>query len=239
MVTRIPTIMAFCLAISLLASAAPVATISRIEGNGSVLRKGSTDWRPARPSMPLEIGDQIYTREESFVELRYQNGAVVRMDEKSKITIEYCADGTIKSRSSIGAVWVNMKKLTTATKSFEVSSPTATAAIRGTIFELSSAKDSSTSVAVYDGKVAVGPTDDLKNKIKQEKKEAKVEEPQEVGGPEEIPGPYEVPLETWQTIVAGQQISIKSDGKFAKEPIDTATANAFTRKNERLDKEIK
>ncbi|MDD5674684.1 MAG: FecR family protein, partial [Chitinivibrionales bacterium] len=219
-------------------AAGPVATISRIEGNASILRKGATDWRNARPNMTLAVGDQVYTREESFVELHYDNGAILRMDEKSKVTIEYCSQGTIKSRSSIGSVWVNMKKLTTPTKSFEVSSPTATAAIRGTIFELSSGKDSLTDVAVYDGKVAVGPTDSLSSKIKREKKEAKVEEPQEVPGPEEIPGPFEVPLEQWQTIIAGQKISVRSDGKFATSAIDTAAANSFVRKNKQLDKEL-
>jgi hypothetical protein len=230
---------ALCLAGALVAAAAPVATISKIEGVASIMRKGSTDWRNARPNMTMEVGDQIYTREESFVELHYANGAVVRMDEKSKVTVEYCSAGTIKSRSSVGAVWVNMKKLATPTKSFEVSSPTATAAIRGTVFQMNAAADSSTSVAVYDGKVAVGPTDDLKGKLKQEKKEAAVSDPQEVNGPEEIPGPYEVSLDQWQSIVAGQQISVRKDGKFATEKIDAAAASAFTKKNEQLDKDIK
>ena len=115
-----------------------------------------------------------------------------------------------------GKIWANIKKLGQRNYDFEVTSSTATAAIRGTIFRMDEL-DSSTVVSVYDGKVAVGPGADLKE---QYKTNAKTLERKEVSGPKEVPGPYEVSLMDWVNIVKGHRISIKRDGKFAQEKID-------------------
>lgn len=225
------------------AGAESVAKITSIEGTASVLRKSAADWRNAKPGTPLEVGDQVYTREESFAEIRYAAGAVLRMDEKTKVTIEASSEKTVKTKSAIGSVWVNMQKLISTGKSFEVSTPTAVAAIRGTVFDMSYTPDSASYVAVFEGRVAVGPSDSLKKKLEQEKMEKpkpKIEEPVEVPGPEEIPGPYEVSLEQWRTIVAGQKISVRKDGKFAQEKIDMTAVEKekFVKKNLEMDKEL-
>jgi len=39
-----------------------VARVTRIEGTVSIMRNGSAEWRAAKPSTPLEVGDQVYTR---------------------------------------------------------------------------------------------------------------------------------------------------------------------------------
>ena len=128
-----------------------------------------------------------------------------------------------------------MRKLVSAGKEFEVSTPTAVAAIRGTVFDFSYTPDSASYVSVFEGKVAVGPSEELKKKLEQEKKKApaRTEKPVEVNGPEEIPGPYEVSLEQWRTIVAGQKIMVRSDGKFAQEKMDmkAVSKEKFVKKN--------
>jgi hypothetical protein len=219
-----------------------VAKIATFEGTVQVMKKGAADWKNARPGMPLEVGDQVYTQAESFAEIRYAIGTVLRMDEKTKVTLESSSEKTVKSKSAIGTVWVNMRKLVSTGKEFEVSTPTAVAAIRGTVYNMSTAADSASDVSVYEGKVAVGPSDDLKKKLEQEKKKAaaRTEKPVEVPGPEEIPGPYEVSLEQWRTIVAGQKIVVRNDGKFAQEKFDAKAAAkiAFVKKNLALDVEL-
>jgi hypothetical protein len=222
-------------------NAESVAKITTFEGSVSVLKKGAADWRDAKPGTPLEVGDQVYAREESFAEIRYSIGTVLRMDEKTKVTIEESSEKTIRTKSALGSVWVNMRKLISTGKQFEVSTPTAVAAIRGTVFDLSYTPDSASYVNVFEGKVAVGPSDDLKKQLEQGKKKApKMQEPVEVPGPEEIPGPYEVSLDQWRTIVAGQKISVRKDGKFAQEKMDMAAAEKekFVKKNLDLDKEL-
>jgi hypothetical protein len=222
-----------------LAGAQGIAKVKEIEGSLSLMRGGATEWREAKPNMPLKIGDQLYTREESFGVIEYANGAILRMDEKTKIVIAAADDKGTKTANNVGEVWVNMRKLVTKGSEFELSSPTATAAIRGTVFQMSCGQDSSTDVAVYTGKVAVGPSDQLKQNLQQEKK-SHMDEPTEVPGPEEIPGPFEVSLEEWHTIVANQKISVRKDGKFATEKFapEEAQKDAFVKKNLEMDKKM-
>ena len=151
----------------------------------------------------------------------------------NKVTIdEVTARGT-KSSTPIGNIWANMRKLTMSKKEFELSSPTATAAIRGTVFHMNTKKDSSTDVSVYKGKVSVGP-----NKEKQKKKPAQPTGRHEIQGPTEIPGPYEVTLDQWRMIVAGQMISVNKEGKYSEKKFDAdkAAQDDFVKKNLELDR---
>ncbi len=223
-------------------SAEKAAEITMLEGEASVLRDGSSEWREARNDMPLMEGDALYSREESFVEVRYANGAIVRLGEETKIIIKESTEKKSSTNTLLGKIWVNMKKLISRDKDFELSSPTAVAAIRGTKFRMDTRKDSSTDVRVFSGEVAVGPSDKDTSKSREDndnegKEGEKVEDPHEVPGPEEVPGPYEVPLEEWRSIVAGQMISVRSDGMFAEKEIDEE--DSFTKRNKELDKKEK
>ncbi len=213
------------------------AKIKRIEGKTSVLRKGAENWINARVNMPLNTGDAVYTRKESFVEIVYESGAILRMDEETKIRIEEVTSKGSKTKTPIGNIWANMQKLLSSRKDFELSSPTATAAIRGTVFNMNTKQDSSTDVSVYKGKVSVGPS---KTPKKEDEKPAEPQDRYEVPGPEEIPGPYEVTLEEWRMIVSGQMISVNKDGKYSEQEfdMDEAAKDDFVKKNLELDKQL-
>ncbi|MBD3418814.1 MAG: hypothetical protein GF398_01730 [Chitinivibrionales bacterium] len=242
LMNKLPVILLSILAVALPAQDAmrAAAKVTRLEGTASMMRNGGGKWRPVRPGMAVKQGDQLYTRAESFVELKYENGAVVRMDENTKVTIESATATEAETKTGIGNVWVNMKKIASGSKKFEITSPTAVAAIRGTAFTMQTDRDSSSSVSVYNGKVAVGPSDELKKWQQQQKPKPPRQEPVEVPGPEEVPGPYEVSLEAWTTIVAGQRILIRKDGKFAKESIsmEQKGQSNFVQKNLKLDREM-
>jgi len=216
------------------------ARIKSIEGVVTILRKGETQWRNAQVNTALSVGDEVYTREESFAEVTYNSGAVLRMAEKTKIIIKESTAKGSKTETPIGSIWVNMKKMFSKKSEFELRTPSATAAIRGTVFGLNAAADSSTDVSVYNGTVAVGPGSSFVEKNGKE-----IPPPSsatyEVQGPQEIPGPYEVTLEHWRSIVAGQMISVNKDGKFSEkkfDPAKAAAASAFVKKNQALDKAI-
>jgi hypothetical protein len=83
--------------------------------------------------------------------------------------------------------------------------------------------DSTTRVAVYDGQVDVGPTDDLRRQLQQQQRP--VGPPVQVPGPTQIPGPYQVSLEQWVRLVQGYQIEVRNNGRYAKTQIDS-TAEA-------------
>lgn len=228
-----------CLLLQPATAADIIARIVRIEGSLTIMKAGSTEWRDAKPSMPLCIGDQLYTREESFAEIRYIAGTILRMDERTKITLEVSSEKIVKTRGGVGDVWINMKKLMSRGGEFQVSTPTAVAAIRGTVFRMNTAVDSTSRVSVYDGKVAVNLSDELAHKLSRARLAQPIEKPVEVPGPEEIPGPFEVSLEQWREIVAGQEIAIRKDGKFSQEKFDpiAAAREKFVKKNLERDKE--
>ena len=212
-----------------------VAKIKRFEGAVSVLKKGAEKWREARVNMPLNTGDAVYAREESFAEIVYSSGALLRMDEDSKIIIEEATENSVKTSTTVGNVWANMRKLVSSKKEFELSSPTATAAIRGTVFQMEANADSSTDISVFQGTVAVGPGTGARQQPSTGPADIV-----EVPGPQEIPGPYEVSLDQWRMIVAGQMISVNKQGKFSEKKFDAAKAakDDFVKKNLELDKEL-
>lgn len=214
------------------------ARIKRIEGKISIMREGADKWREARVNTVLKKGDQLYTREESFAEIVYTTGAVLRMDENTKIVIDEITEKGHKTSTPVGNIWVNMKKLLSKKSEFELRSPTATAAIRGTVFQMTTDKDTTTDVSVYKGKVAVGPGS--KHEKRGEEKKMPPQERYEVEGPTEVPGPYEVTLEHWRMIVSGQRISVKKDGKYSQEEFDFGKVQEddFVKKNLDLDKEL-
>jgi hypothetical protein len=185
--------------------------------------------------MPLGEGDAVYSRKESFAEIVYSSGAILRMDEDTKIIIKKVTGKKSTTATPLGNVWANMRKLVVSKKEFDLESPTATAAIRGTVFQMNTDRDSSTDVSVYEGKVAVGPS-----KKREVKKPAGPKGRHEVPGPHEIPGPYEVSLQQWRTIVAGQMISVNKEGKYSEKKIDMKKAKEddFVKKNLELDKEV-
>ncbi|MFP4681120.1 MAG: FecR domain-containing protein [Chitinispirillaceae bacterium] len=209
----------------------PQAQISRINGEAKITRKGSSRSRSVRINMPVAVGDKISSGKESMVEITFKKGEVVRMDENSILKVEKSDDKTVRTSSQIGNLWVNMKKLSKR-RDFELSSPTAVAAIRGTIFHMGTDKDSTTAVSVFDGKVAVGLNKEVKKKIEKQKS---CGEPVEVPGPEEVPGPYEVSLDQWMDIVAGQKISVRKDGKYATEEFNKEQGDEFMKKNMNYD----
>ncbi len=204
----------------------PEAKITRVDGEASILRKGASRTRPVRINMPVSEGDEISSGKESMVELAFRMGEVVRMDENTILKVEKCTNKNVKASTQVGNLWVNMKKLTQR-RDFEVATPTAVAAIRGTIYHMSTDQDSTTAVSVYNGKVAVGLSEQLKKQLEQQPPTG---EPVEVPGPEEIPGPYEVSLDQWRDIVAGQKISVHKDGKYAQEEFDMEHNSSFIQK---------
>ena len=219
-------------------SAAAAARVTLIEGTAEIFRPKKDQWKPLRVNMPLRVNDQIKTGTETLVEITYKQGVIVRLDEQTHCCVKKASDIHVSTSVSKGNVWVNMKRLASSGRTFEVSTPTAVAAIRGTIFQVQSLNDSTADVAVYDGKVAVGLSDAGKARVAADKGNPS-EEPHEVPGPYEIPGPFEVTLDQWREIVAGQRITVRKDGRFAITDISPEKEESrFEKKNRAIDAHI-
>lgn len=179
----------------------------------------SKNWLNAKLGMRVLNRDRITTTRETRCEILLQDGSVVRLGEKADFEFSdvYFSKNTKKVETELrkGRLWANIRKLAGKDKKWQVKAPTAVCAVRGTIYRIDAS--TSTDILVYEGEVDVGPT----LKYQQEKqKSTKSLEPQEVPGPTEIPPPYEVTLEEWIRIVAGYQVIVREDGKYAKSKID-------------------
>ncbi|MFH0921999.1 MAG: FecR family protein [Fibrobacterota bacterium] len=191
-----------------------VGKLSFFVGAVKIQPKQATDAKPAKLNQPVSDGDRIVTDKADRAEVTLKDGSVLRIAELSDIMIA-CPNGKAVSPTiNKGKLWGNIKKLGQRTYDFEVSTGTATVAIRGTVFRIEDdPADSLTKVAVYDGKVAVGPSVELKKELTAS---GAMQERKEVSGPAEVPGPFEVTLMDWVTIVKGQQINVQKGGKYSQ-----------------------
>jgi len=190
------------------------------EGEITIRRFNDTRWLPVKLRMDILRGDQIRTASESRCELKLTEGSVIRIGENSTFDL---AQSTLSRSSrqfdanlSKGKIWANVTKSAFASNKFEVKSPTAVCAIRGTIYRMDA--DSTTRVGVYHGKVDIGPTNALRQQLQQQFRPGA---PQQVQGPTQVPGPFQVSLEQWVQIVQGFQLEVRSNGRYAKTPIDS------------------
>jgi hypothetical protein len=141
-------------------SAERKCTIKQFVGTVKIRRGASTTWNDARPKMPLKEADALRTFIESEAELETNEGTVIKVGENTTIELSKLYGDSEQQNTSVkilnGAVLANVKKLLSTTSSFDFQTPTATAAIRGTIVGFEVSKEQ-TKVKVYEGKVFVIP----------------------------------------------------------------------------------
>jgi hypothetical protein len=148
---------------SSLQAQAPVRTskIKSIVGTANIRRSGTVNWVPARVNMPVKERDAVRTFIESELEIETSEGTILKLGENAtlqldKLTSKGDADNTTVKILN-GSIVANVKKLVNSNSKFEFETPTATAAIRGTVvgFDVGSEK---TTIKVFEGKVLVTPT---------------------------------------------------------------------------------
>jgi ferric-dicitrate binding protein FerR (iron transport regulator) len=175
--------------------------------------------------MEVRRGDRIKTAKEARCEIKLNDGSVIRIGENSDFDFQQSnlskSTRQVEAGLSFGKIWAVVTKWANPKDQFTVKSPTAVCAVRGTIYRMEA--DSTTRVAVYDGQVDVGPTDDLRRQLQQQQRP--LGPPQRIPGPTQVPGPYQVSLEQWERLVQGYQIEVRNNGRYAKTQIDS-TAEA-------------
>jgi hypothetical protein len=193
------------------------------EGDVTIRHANNSAWLPAKLKMDILRGDRLKTAAESRCEVKLNDGSMIRLGENSEFDFQQSnlskqarqVDATLKK----GSIWANILKWRWAENKFEVKSPTAVCAVRGTIYRMEA--DSTTRVAVYDGQVDIGPTQDLRQQLELKRRPAGPPVP--VSGPTQISGPSQVTLEQWVRLVEGYQIEVWDDGDYAKSKIDSTT----------------
>jgi hypothetical protein len=195
-----------------------VGKVSFPLGNVLVLSKGETRFRKATFNMPVKNGDKVETKKQSRCEITYNDGSIIRIDERSIYTIEKATitddKKEVESSLSIGKLWANLKKLIRGKDSWKLKSPAAVVAVRGTIYRMNAGADSSTQVLVYDGQVDVRPATFGAG---QSGLGAAPGPPRQIQAPTQAAGPTQVSMRQWFEIIkAQQQIVVRPDGSYAK-----------------------
>ncbi|MBN1996510.1 FecR domain-containing protein [candidate division KSB1 bacterium] len=184
-------------------------------GQVQILRQDNSEWMDAELYTSIFEKDKIRTGQEARCEIKLTDGGVIRIGEETEYEFIQATDKGKKSQVNGGRIWANLSKRKRKSE-FEIKTPTAVCAVRGTIYRIDA--DSTTRCLVYDGAVDVGPTSFWEQTSEIQK--PKSLKPVEIPGPYEIPPPYEVSLEDWIRIVKGYQVIVRADGKYAKSRFD-------------------
>lgn len=209
---------------------AELGKVNYVEGQAWLIKKE----KPNKLRMQQKVfeNQKIRTGAESIVEIVYRQGSVVRIGENSEVLLTG-NQGDINLDLKQGRIWANVQKMTSGAD-FRVRTSEATAAVRGTVFRVD-AKDSSSEVALYQGKVDVGPSDTTQ-----------IQSIQQGGGgstwgpPTEVPGPYEVTLESWIHLDPGKQIHVQWNGRYATSDLNHQQENqdSWIRFNQQRDQSM-
>jgi hypothetical protein len=134
----------------------PVGLFMKVKGNVGVKRANTDKYLKADLYMPIYIGDMVKTLKDSESELVFDNGLGLKIEENTTFTVEKMdKDGkstgnSIKLKS--GVILTDVKKLSR----LQIKTPTATAAVRGTLFAVSASTITNKSeVTVFRGTVTV------------------------------------------------------------------------------------
>ncbi len=192
--------------------------VTFIEGKAWIVKKSKK--KSIKLRSRLAAGTKVFTGEASKIELTFPSGHVLRIAENTEVILSEI-DEKIQIELNKGKLWSNIQKLSNHS-TYEIKTSLATAAVRGTIFSVSSV-DSNTQVGLYTGKVLVLP-----KAIKKE----------DVGGwgpPKEIEGPKEVTVEEWIQIDPGQLIQLNWDGSKIMSKLDSVKIDSWKSFNQKRD----
>ena len=121
-------------------------------------KQGSTAWVQATASMKLEAGDYLQTGDNGTAVLLFFEGSTMEVQPDTEILINELSlagtgSTTIGLKQLVGSTVNRVQKLVDSESKYEVDTPAASAAVRGTIFKLLVEIDGNTTLNSEDGDV--------------------------------------------------------------------------------------
>lgn len=146
-----------------------IIQVYQVEGDATVAREkvGNMD---AYEKLNLLSGDWLSVFDKSYLRLKMDEDKYMLVEEESELSI-YATSDEKNSRTDInlekGAITVEVQNKLSDTESFEVTTPNAVMAVRGTVFNISARVDKNgnpvTKVAIFEGAVTVHKIDEQGN----------------------------------------------------------------------------
>lgn len=138
----------------------PAAVLTVISGD-VLMRFGGNDFSSASDGAVLYVGSTVRTSAGARAVITLFEGSTVELEPASDITIEGAsmrgASTIVQLAQSVGRSWHVVTHLTTADSRYEVRTPSATASVRGTAFEVAvetGTAGPTTTVTTTEGRVA-------------------------------------------------------------------------------------
>jgi len=134
------------------ASNDPDATIISLHGSGNYREQTGSNWQPASVNKALVTGNQVRTEHQSRMALLFKDRTQLRLHQDTVLQIMGVGSDSSNTRLKLdhGRVWAQSKTLIQGLK---METPTATAAIRGTDWELAVEDDGTSQITVLSGVV--------------------------------------------------------------------------------------
>jgi len=130
------------------------AIVTSVSGTLLVLPYGTENWIEANRGMFLYEGDQLKTGAGSRAAITFANGIELKINENSTFTIQITEEREMKNAIDLLIGEIFSKIMIEGVK-FEMHTPVAVAAVRGTEFNTKVGKDRITTFLVYKGIVEV------------------------------------------------------------------------------------
>lgn len=134
------------------------AVISFLKGKAKITT-AAEEIKDAELAFVLYEGDKIDTYENSRVELKLDDGSIIRISANTSILLSSLKEEELKRETSIkvfiGRIWLNVLKILGKESKFNIETPVCLAAVKGTIYRADVEANGKTNVNVYDGLVSV------------------------------------------------------------------------------------
>ena len=213
---------------------------------GDVKKKNIAEpgWLSAAVNSIVKPGDKVKTMEATRAEINFGISEIIRVASNTTIDVLKLVKEKEKKTTSIsveeGDIWGNIAKLDVK-DGFEITTPMATASIRGTKFRINTTQKK-TEVKVYEGQVEVYRALGRK---KYEGEKTDFGGVREVKGPSEVPPPVkEVTVDEWRKVIKKNQKIVLSQGQPVPEAedfndTDADEASEWVKLNKERDEALK
>jgi Flp pilus assembly protein TadD len=134
--------------------AGAAAEIISLQGTGDQRAAAAADWQPARPAQPLATGDFVRTRQAARMALLFADDTQLRLHQNTVLQVKGVATPAQPVTTLLlnaGRAWTQTRRADGSRLNLET--PAATAAIRGTDWDISVEDDGRTLLTVLSGTV--------------------------------------------------------------------------------------
>ena len=137
----------------------PLTVLSIVGGNVLIQKTDSTEWIDGKEGMTLDAGEKIKTDTGGTATITFFDGSIIQLNNNTEISLDELtsksSSKSIKLSQEIGESLSRASKLLDTASKYEITTPSAVAAVGGTIMQVLVNTDGSTSVANVEGSVSV------------------------------------------------------------------------------------